>query len=105
MNIDITPFVAAFLVLGVVTLLLAAYRWKVTETEEDVVRLAPGEEREIPRQVALATRVSGIDRLGKTLTVVTLVLGIGISCAYLYKAWLDPAPTNNFYRNNTVAPR
>ena len=101
MNIDITPYVVLFLVLGVVTLILAAYRWKVTGNEEDVVRLGPGEEREIPKQVALARKVTAIDRWGKTLTVVTLVLGIGISCAYLYKAWLDPSPTNNFYRRNT----
>jgi len=102
MNIDITPYVVVFVVLGVITLALAAYRWRVTENEEDVVRLGPGEEREIPKQVALAQRVSRIDRLGKTLTVVTLILGLGISCAYLYKAWLDPSSApNNIYRRNT----
>ncbi len=102
MNIDLTPYVVLFVVLGVVTLILAAYRWRVTENEEDVVRLGPGEEREIPKQVALARKVTAIDRFGKTLTVVTLVLGIGIGCTYLYKAWLDPSPDPpNFYRLNT----
>ena len=102
MNIDFTPYVALFLVLGLVTLILAVYRWRVTENEEDVVHLGAGEEGEIPKQVALARKVTSIDRMGKTLTVVTLILGIGISCAYLYKAWLDPNPgPNNFYRRNT----
>lgn len=59
MNIDLTSYVALFVVLGVVTLILAAYRWRVTENEEDVVLLGPGEEREIPKQVALARKVTG----------------------------------------------
>ena len=99
MNFDIAPFVALFVVLGVITVILAIYRWRVTEYEEDVVRLGPGEEREIPKQVVLARKVTAIDRMGITFTVVTLLLGIGIGCAFLYKAWLDPNPTPPpFYR-------
>jgi hypothetical protein len=100
--IDMTPFVAIFVVLGLVTLGLALYRRLITADEEDVVRLGPGEEREIPKQQALAQRLNVIDRWGKTLTVLTLIIGIGIGCAYLYKAWLDPSSVpNNFYRRNT----
>lgn len=100
--LDLTPFVAIFVVLGVITLALAAYRKAVSSGEEDVVHLGPGEERRIPEQKALAGRLSAIDRWGKTLTVLTLVIGIGLGCAFLYKAWLDPASVpNNFYKRNT----
>ncbi len=100
--IDLTPFVAIFVVLSAITLGLALYRKVVSSSEEDVVHLGPGEERAIPVQVQLAQKLSVIDRWGKTLTVVTLLLGIGIGCGYLYKAWLDPSSVpNNFYRRNT----
>jgi hypothetical protein len=100
--IDLTPFVAIFVVLSVVTLGLALFRKAVSSSEEDVVHLGPGEEREIPKQVILAQKLSAIDRWGKTLTVVTLLVGIGLGSAFLYKAWLDPKSVpNNFYRRNT----
>jgi hypothetical protein len=98
-----TFVVAIWAVLGIATLLLLVYRIVMsTHSEEDVVHLGPGEEGEIPKQVALAKKLDKIDRWGKTLTIITAVIGLGLASAYLYQAWLSPNPgPNNFYRNNT----
>jgi hypothetical protein len=94
-----TFVVAIWVVLGVATLILAAYRKVVTvHEEEDVVRLAPGEEGEIPKQISLASRLNAIDRWGKTMTVLVTIVGLGLATAYLYQAWESPNPgPSNFY--------
>ena len=97
-----TPIVMIWVVLGVATLGLALYRKLITANEEDLVHLADGEERQIPEQVTLARKLEVIDRWGKILTIVTLILGVAIGIAYMYQAWLDPRSVpNNFYRRTT----
>jgi hypothetical protein len=91
----LTLVVIVWAVLGIVTLALAIYRSAfAAHREEDVVHLGSGEEREIPKQVALARKMDAIDRWGKTLTIIVV--------AYLYQAWLDPSSVPpNFYRRTT----
>jgi hypothetical protein len=99
-----TFMVMVWVVLGVATLALAAYRKMLASQEEDVVRLGAGEEKEIPRQVELARKLSSIDRWGKTLTVFIAVIGLGLASAYLYSALQNPNNgPNNFYRMNSPA--
>jgi len=71
---------------------------------EHVVHLAGSEQGEIAKQTSLARRLNVIDRWGKTMTVVTAVIGLGLATVYLYQAWESPNPgPNNFYRLNTPA--
>ena len=100
---NVTFVVAVWVVLGVATLVLAIYRQVLSvHNETDVVHLGPGEEKEIPRQVQLARKMESIDRWGKTMTIITAIIGIGLATAYLYQAWESPNPgPNNFYRNNS----
>jgi len=96
---NVTTLVVAWVVLGVATLALALYRLATAKGESDLIHLGPGEEREIPQQVALANRLNAIDRWGKILTVVTLVSGLCLGAMFLYIAWNDPsAVPNTFYR-------
>ena len=77
MNLTFVVFIWA--VLGIVTLALAIYRGAfAAHREEDVVHLGPGEEREIPKQAALARRMDAIDRWGKILTIIVVVMGLGL---------------------------
>lgn len=101
---NVTVVVAIWVVLGLATLILAVYRQVFSaHHENDVVHLGAGEEKEIPRQVELAHKMQTIDRWGKTLTIITAVIGIGLATAYLYQAWESPNPgPNNFYRNNSL---
>ena len=89
--------------LGAATLSLAVYRFIfAVHNEEDVLRLAPGEERAAQKQVTLAKKISGIDRWGETMTVIFAVIGLGLATLYLYQAWESPNPgPNNFYRMHT----
>ena len=102
---NLTLVVVTWALLGVATLALAVYRLIFAiHNEEDIVRLAPGEEGEVQKQVALAKRLSGINRWGTTMTVITAVIGLGLAAAYLYQAWQSPNPgPNNFYRMNSPA--
>jgi hypothetical protein len=100
---NLTLVVTVWAVLGIVTLALAVYRTVfATHSEEDIVRLGPGEEREVPKQAALARKMDAIDRWGKTLTILVVVIGLGLAAAYLYQAWLDPSSVPpNFYSRTT----
>jgi hypothetical protein len=100
---NLTLIVSVWAAMGVVTLALAIYRsFLSAHYEEDVVHLGAGQEGEIPKQVALAKRMGDIDRWGKVLTLVVVVIGLGLAAAYLYQAWLDPSSVPpNFYRRTT----
>jgi len=100
---NLTFVVSIWAVLGIVTLALAIYKSAfAAHSEEDVVRLGPGGEREIPKQVALALKMEAIDRWGKILTMIVVVIGLGLAAAYLYQAWLDPSSVPpNFYKRTT----
>ncbi len=87
-DFNLTPVVVIWAVLAIATLGLALYRKLVSASEEDLVHLGPGEERQIPGQVALATKLVGIDRWGKVLTVITIAVGFTVAALYLYQAWL-----------------
>jgi hypothetical protein len=103
-NMNFTLMVEIWIVLGIATLSLAIYRQIFSvHNENDVVHLGAGEEKEIPRQVLLAKRISFIDRWGKGMTVITILIGLGLATSYLYQAWESPNPgPNNFYRNNSL---
>ena len=60
----------------------------LTAKEEDLIHLGPGEERHIPEQVALAGRLKAVDSWGKTLTVITVAVGLVVAAVYLYQAFL-----------------
>ena len=99
---NVTFVVVIFALFGLATLALAIYRWMISGRTQGVVHLGPGEEREIPVQNDIAQKLMSVDRWGKTLTVITAVLGLGLAVAYLYEAWYDPAAApNNFYRRNS----
>ena len=101
---NITLAVTLWVALGIATLGLAVYRRLLSvHSENDVLHLGAGEEKEIPGQVLLAQKMDSIDRWGKMMTVITLVIGLGLAAAYLYQVMESPNPgPNNFYHNNSL---
>lgn len=96
---SVTPFVMIFFVLGIATLGLAVYRWLIAKGEQDIVRLGPGEGRDVSEQVDLDRRLKSVDSWGKTLTALTVVVGLILAGMYLNMAWHDPSSVpNTFYR-------
>jgi len=86
---NLTPYVALWSLFGAAVLGLAVYRKLITTHEEDdLVHLSQGEERLIPHQVAVNTKIRKIDRWGETLTIATVIGGLAIAAAYMYGAWV-----------------
>ena len=87
MNVLVVTLWAA---LGFATIALAVYRrFFSVHSETDVLHLGAGEEVEIPGQVRLARKMDNIDRWGKMMTVLTIVVGLAIGAAYLYQAFME----------------
>lgn len=83
-----TPAIVIWAILAIATLGLALYRKLISAGEEDLIHLGPGEERQIPEQVALAGKLKAVDHWGKTLTVITVAIGLVMAAVYLYQAFL-----------------
>ena len=99
---SITFVVVIWALFGIATLGLALYRKLLANQENDVIQLGAGEEAKIPQQQELARKLHSVDSWGKSLTVVTAVIGLVLAGSYLYKAWQDPsAVPNTFYRRAT----
>src|SRR5689334_18534886 len=81
----VTTLVIFWAILGLATLALALYRKFVSMREDDYLHLSAGEERLIPQQVAIFRRIGAIDRWGITMTIVTVILGLGLAALYLYQ--------------------
>ena len=86
----LTPFVILWSLLGLTVLGLAGYR-KITmlREEDELIHLGPGEEGQIPRQMALANKLDSLDSWGKTLTTLTVCSGLLLGAIYLYGVWQD----------------
>jgi hypothetical protein len=91
-----TPFVVIWTAIAAATLGLALYRKLISSREDDIVYLGVGEQFHIPQQQALAARLDAIDKWGKTLTVISLVLGLALGAVYLYQVWVEVGTTVRF---------
>jgi len=87
-DINLTPAVVIWVILAIATLGLALYRKLISASEEDLIHLGPGQERHIPEQVALAAKLKAVDSWGKTMTVITVVVGLMVAAVYLYQAFM-----------------
>ena len=87
-DINLTPAVVIWVILALATLGLALYRKLISASEEDLIHLGPGEERQIPKQEELAIKLKAIDRWGKMMTVITVVVGLAMAAVYLYQQFL-----------------
>jgi hypothetical protein len=96
---SITFVVVIWALFGIATLGLALYRKVLANQERDVIQLGAGEEGKIPQQQELARKLHSVDNWGKSLTVVTALIGLALAGSYLYQAWEDPsAVPNTFFR-------
>jgi hypothetical protein len=80
------PLIIGWAVLALVVLVLALRRKSIASEEDDVVHLSGGEmaDEAAKKQVAIAKRLDGIDKWGKTLTICLALYGLFIACYYLY---------------------
>jgi hypothetical protein len=86
MNFNFTPFAILWVVLAVVIMGLAAYRWLVGEQEEEALHLS--NPRELAHQVAITHRLDLIDRWGKVLTIAAAIYSLLLAAGYAYYVWI-----------------
>lgn len=83
---NFTPFIAAWVVLGLGTLVLAAYRRFLSTYEDDNLHIA--NEGTTAKQIASARRFTTIDRWGEALTILLAITGVILGGIYLYLGWV-----------------
>ena len=74
-------------IFAVGVIVLAAYRKHLANQEFDTIHIAAGEESLVPKQEALAARLTKIDRWGISLTVVLAVYVLTIAVIYCMRVW------------------
>jgi hypothetical protein len=85
---NLTPFVVAWICLGMATLVLAAYRKYLSTHEDDYIHVEEWAKAATDQQAAAARKFERIDRWGEGLTILMAVAGVLLGAFYLYQAWL-----------------
>lgn len=88
MHINLLPFTILWMILALVVVGLLAYRRWVSRNEDDTLHVMESESGMVSQQAAMAEKLEFIDKWGKVLTVVALVYGLLVGCAYLYQSWV-----------------
>ena len=86
---NLTPWIMGWVVLTIVVIILAIYRWGIANHEDDSLHVSDTEVAVVGEQVAVAKKLAAVDRWGKILTAIALVYGLALAGAYLYKGWLE----------------
>jgi hypothetical protein len=79
-------YVAIWIVLAAVVILLALYRITVDKREYTVLHVRTSELSLIPKQVLRTEQLGRIDHWGKILTGVAVAYGFALAVAYFYAA-------------------
>jgi len=85
MHFNLTPFLAIWSVVALAVLVLLAMRRLVASKEDDSLHVMHGT---VADQATVAKKLDVIDKWGKILTVVAVVLGLAIAAAYVYDSLL-----------------
>ena len=79
----------AWLAIASVVVGLAVYRKLIARFEDDSLHVSEGDASRIAQQSFVAHRLDVVDKWGKALTVVALVLGVVLFSIYIYGVWLS----------------
>lgn len=93
MSIDLRPFMVLWVLMAASVLALLAWRKSVSSHEDDSLHVLHG--NAVPQQTAVAQKLEQIDKWGKTLTVVTVALGLLLAAVYVYQVWMQSSTTTN----------
>ncbi len=82
---QLTTFVVTRASLAIMVLALALARYLVSLREEDSIHIGVAEKRLITKQMGIVHRLDSIDRRGKSLTILTVALGLVLAGLYLHQ--------------------
>jgi uncharacterized membrane protein len=81
MNLNLFPMLIVWVVLALGVLALFVWRQSVARDEDDSLHVMHGT---LTQQTTLAQKLETLDKWGKIMTVITVVLGLLIAAAYVY---------------------
>jgi hypothetical protein len=88
MNFNFIPLFVVWAVLAIGVLAMFIWRRAVASNEDDSLHVLHGA---LAPQTAVAQKLDVIDKWGKILTVITVVLGLAIATAYVYGQFVGRA--------------
>jgi hypothetical protein len=81
MNFNLLPLLVVWVVLALGVLALFLWRQTVSRGEDDSLHVMHGA---LAPQTTMAQKLDVIDKWGKVLTLITVVMGLLIAAAYVY---------------------
>jgi hypothetical protein len=88
MNMNLFPFAVLWAVMALVVLALIVIRKRIAAGEDDTLHVMEGDARMIPHQQEIAHKLEVIDRWGKSLTILTVAVGLVIGGLWVYQGWV-----------------
>jgi hypothetical protein len=86
---NLTPFVILWAILAAVVTVLAFYRRKIAVHSDDTIHVLDADAGAVPVQQATAQRLAKLDRLGKMLTIIAIVWGLGLCIFYILDSFYN----------------
>jgi hypothetical protein len=93
MNIVLTPFLAAWIVMACAIAVLAIYRKTISSHEDDSLHVSAVDDVNVSHQAEVAHRLEVVDRWGKLLTIIVAVYGVALAAFYTYQMWVEGSRT------------
>lgn len=91
MTTNYVPFLVLWGLMALSVLVLILWRRQVAQHEDDSLHVLNADA--VPQQMAVAHKLETIDKWGKMLTVLTVVVGIAIAAVYFYQLWVSTSTT------------
>jgi hypothetical protein len=86
---NMTPFVILWAILAAAVTVLAFYRRKIAVNSDDTIHVLDADAGAVPVQQATALKLAKLDRLGKVLTIATIVSGLGLCIFYILDSFYN----------------
>ncbi len=87
------PLLIVWGLLAASVIVFIVWRAVVASGEDDSLHLAEGERSMVRQQAAAAKKLDTIDKWGKALTAIAVLLGLAIAASYLYHLWVMTSTT------------
>lgn len=87
-HIDLLPWLAAWVVVTLAMLVLAAYRKHLDRAEDTDLHLGSMTTEQAQSQVAFNHRVHRVELMGKSVTIALVVLSIAVFAVWVYNQWM-----------------
>jgi hypothetical protein len=89
MNISLSLFMVFGAICAATTLILLAYRAKLTYREDTSIHMNLAESALADRQITVARRLEWIDRLGPIFTAIVLLYALILATVFIYVPWVS----------------